>query len=1183
MKVMSTLALVLLVAAGPLRAEVKPVSEARVQQLKDLRWGMFVCWSFSTFSGKEWTPGITNVDFFKATEVATDQWARTAKEAGMGYILFLAKHHDGFCLWDTKTTDRKVTKAPLGRDVLAELKKSCDKHGIKLALYFSEGEWTWPDFPDGRKRRANGGYNPELKKAQLKELLTQYGPVEYIWFDHAVGDGGLSHADTIAFCKALQPDCFVGFNNGEQAGADIRLGEMGRPGPLEDHTAAGRHMDSPAAGSYRLAEFTYPILPAHKGGAMWFYSLPMHDELVYPAAKLYRDYLGAVKHGNVFALDVGPDYRGRLREIDVRTLREVGELIRGTAALPPEQSLAVEDLVDWAAFLGRHDPVWETLPTKFDDGAFLGNGLMGAMIFRDGERRLRFEVGRADVTEHRRDNNRLPIGGLVLETAGRIQDGTLRLLLHDAEVRGTVQTDAGSVAFRALVHTDRMALLLDVETAGGESAATFAWVPGHGQDKVNQKRFKDPPNPPAVTETVQGLPVCIQAREAGGEFATAWQEIATTNGRRVVLSVADSFPGHSARTEVAAVVREVAAADFDRLLADHRGWWHALYPRSFVSVPDPKLEGFYWIQFHKLASASRPDRVPVDLLGPWFRDTGWPRIWWNLNIQTLYLPVYAANQPALGESLVRFLDAKRTNFARNAKELYGIDHGATVPHTTCYEGLRGDGSCAPDKFINPGDFTWALHNYWLHYRHTMDHALVTNQAVHALYPLLRDSVNVYLHLLKPGDDGKLHLPVLHSPEYGNDTDNNYNLALLRWACRTLLEMNERYGFHDPLAPRWRETLERLVPYPVDATGLRIGAGMAFEKSHRHWSHILMVHPLQIMDLEETAHRDLVTRSIQHWLTVDGSRGVYGWSRAAAASLYAALGDGENAIAQIHQHMADARFVRPNTMYIEGSPVIECSIVLARSLQDMLLQSHGGELRVFPAAPAAWTNAVFHNLSAEGGFLVSAARSGGSTTWVRVHSRSGEPCRIRPGLGGNVRASVPMKDLGGGRFELELARGQEALLHAGERQPAAIVQPLALSARQSNLHGVKKTVPAPAPDGSCRASSEWGTGYEARQAYDGDESTRWGAAPGTRSGWLEIDKGANAKIARAVIVEGSWDRVRKYEVQAREGETWKTIVRGDGLGSRREHRFAPVTARFFRLNILEAAEVPTIHEFELHSE
>jgi alpha-L-fucosidase len=153
-----------------------------------------------------------------------------------------------------------------------------------------------------------------------------------------VGDGGLSHAETVQFVKALQPNCFVGFNNGDQEGADIRLGEMGRPGALEDHAAAGPHMDKKAGSSYRLAEFTYPIVPPHQGGAMWFYSLPRHDQLCLPAEKIYADYLGAAKFGNLFALDVGPDYGGKLREIDIQTLRKVGQYIRGETKPPPTPS-----------------------------------------------------------------------------------------------------------------------------------------------------------------------------------------------------------------------------------------------------------------------------------------------------------------------------------------------------------------------------------------------------------------------------------------------------------------------------------------------------------------------------------------------------------------------------------------------------------------------------------------------------------------------------------------------------------------------------------------------------------------------------------------------------------------------------------------------------------------------------
>jgi len=424
--------------------------------------------------------------------------------------------------------------------------------------------------------------------------------------------------------------------------------------------------------------------------------------------------------------------------------------------------------------------------------------------------------------------------------------------------------------------------------------------------------------------------------------------------------------------------------------------------------------------------------------------------------------------------------------------------------------------------------------------------------------LLRGSINLYLRLLKKGDDGKLHLPVQHSPEYGDAADNNYNLALLRWGCQTLIDLNQRYRLNDPLVPRWQETLASLTPYPVDENGLRIGADVAFTKSHRHWSHMLMVHPLHIMDANDPANRDLLYKSIHHWLTVDGSRGVYGWSRAAAASLYAALGDGDNAIASIHQHMADKRFVRPNTMYIEGSPVIECSIVLARSLQDMLLQSHNNIIRVFPAVPAAWTNAAFHNFLAEGAFLVSAERKNGRTQWVRVKSLAGEPCRIQ--FDGNIH-------------ELRLAQGEERFLGKGP----AVLAPLPISPADANPHGFEKVVSA---GKRATASSVWGKGFEADKAFDGNYSTRWGAKQKSRSGWLEVDLGAPTPVSRAIVVEFASRRTEQFAIEYKDGDTWKPLVTGTSIDSSKSFDFPPVTARYFRLNILKANEVPTITEFQL---
>lgn len=727
------------------------------------------------------------------------------------------------------------------------------------------------------------------------------------------------------------------------------------------------------------------------------------------------------------------------------------------ARTPAQSPVSVE--IDWPAFMARQDLVWETLPTDFDYGAFMGNGMLGTMIYKDGPNRLRWEMGRSDVTEHRRDNARLPIGGLVLTTAGTIEDGTLHLDLWNAEVRGTVQTDKGSVTFRSFIHTEQMVLFIDLQTTRGEKEATFQWDARVCQDFRNAKRFKDPPNPSPVSEMIDGLFTCTQPRFAGGQFTSAWKESPCDKGRRVILTIADSFPEDTSRDQAVRTVNEAKDADFAGLLNTHRGWWHAFYPKSVVSVPDPALESFYWIQFYKLACASRPHLVPVDLLGPWYRKTGWPRIWWNLNIETLYLPVYTGNRLELGESFTNFIDAKRRNFYRNAKEIWGFDECATVPHTTDYEGLRGDGSCAPDRYINPGDFTWALHNYYLHYRHCMDHSMVTDQSTHAFYPLLRASINLYLRLLKPGADGRLHLPVLHSPEYGDDADNNYNLALLRWGCQTLIDLNDRYELEDPLVRTWRQTLHNLVDYPVDENGLRLGAEVSITKSHRHWSHILMVHPLHIMTSDQPENRELLEKSVLHWLTVDNHKGINGWSRAAAASLYATLGDGENAIKQIHGHMSDKRFVRPNTMYIEGSPVIECSIVLNRSLQDMLLQSWGNKIAVFPAIPSSWKETVFHDLRAEGAFLVSAQRAEGKTAWVRIKSLAGEPCRVQPNLAGMPNLlingkQVTLQPSSDGIYSLPLATGDEALMFAGDKAPATVIRPIPADPSTHNPHGVK---------------------------------------------------------------------------------------------------------------------------------
>ena len=864
--------------------------------------------------------------------------------------------------------------------------------------------------------------------------------------------------------------------------------------------------------------------------------------------------------------------------------------------LSPLVALQASELVkgkmDWAAFLNRQDPVWGALPQKFDHGAFAGNGTLGLTIFQEGENALRFAMGRNDITSRARDNARLLIGGLRLTTKGKLIGGELRIDLWNAEIRGSAKTELGSLKFTAFVHARRNLVVIEHSASGGEADCAWTWMPEMAATgNASYDGFENILNPPCESGVTDGVAWCWQKRTAGGSYTAAWMK----KGERLFFTIADSFPQDESKLAAFDTLRQAAAQDADVLSKEHRGWWHSYYPASFLSVPDTQVEGFYWIQIYKLASAMRPDGMVMDLQGPWSRASGWPRIWWNLNIQIAYSPVYAANRLELGESFTRFIDSRRQAFVRNAKTIYGFDDCATTPHTSSYDGTNGDGQAAAKygNYINPGDFTWALWLYWQQYRYSMDESLMRRDGEHAFYPLLKGSVNLYMRLLQKDANGILHLPKMHSPEYGNAADNNYNLSLLRWACETLLALNERYRFEDPQVAEWRRVLKELTPYPSDANGFMIGADMPFSKSHRHWSHMLMVWPLHTISCEQPENKEIVEKTLSHWLNIDNGRQIYGWSAAAAAHIYATLGDGKNALQQLRSHHDNKRFVMPNTQYIEGSPVYECSLIAASSLQYMLLQSWGGIIRVFPAVPDEWAQASYQNLRAEGAFLVSAIRRDGKTLWVRVESLAGEQCLVKPGFRGSFDCDHPdkIKAVGNGIYEIALKKGEAAILYQG--QCAQNVQPCDQGLQKPNVWGLKELVIGGTPTqgmldttGSlslgkpAKASSEWSAAFAAGMATDGKIATRWSPASGKRSAWLELDLLKDCNVERAELYEFE-QRIVSWALEVKDGENWRAVANGGMVGAKKTISFPAIKARYLRFNILESDNgVPSILEFQL---
>lgn len=738
------------------------------------------------------------------------------------------------------------------------------------------------------------------------------------------------------------------------------------------------------------------------------------------------------------------------------------------AAAPLPQLVRAD--IDWASFLARQDPVWETVSPHWYDAPFLGNGTLGTMVKQTDPRTLRWDVGSTEVEDHRDPEmiggSRLPIGFFTLATEGDITAHTARLDLWNAEARGSVTTTRGRIEWRSYVHADDMLIVAEIDATGGESGATFAFKAEPAVSprfvRLTEDAKKNPGkpsrapkhydrNPDPVLSEEDGVRYCTQGLLAGGETVTAWTVAKNGAHSTLYATVAHTHPDKTARNKATATLRKALAAKPEALTEQHRAWWHLYLPESFVSFSDPRWESFYWIQIYKLGAATRPDRALIDNQGPWLQPTPWPGAWWNLNVQLSYWPAYTGNHLGIAQSLSNRLDAALPLLIKGVRPEYQADSAGIARSTGQTLWTRAIG--IPGEGAEVGNLLWACHNYWLHYRYSMHDGRLRDN----LFPLLRRAVNYYLHFLKPGDDGRLHIPKTHSPEYGEAEDCNYDLALLRWGCSALLQACERLKLDDPLVPRWKEVLAKLADYPVDENGYRIGRDVPFAKSHRHFSHLLMVYPLRLVDVEEPATRALIEKSVKHWHSFKGA--LQGYSFTGGALIYAALGKGDEALATLNGLNA---YLQPSTMYREAGPVIETPLSGAQVVNEMLLQSHGDVLRVFPAVPGAWSDVSFHNLLAEGAFLVSAAREGGKTSWVRVKSLAGERCRIRPGItGGPLRlhgtglTQEALKEVSPGIYEIAMRRGREALLYVGDQPPTATAKPVpAASGAAANPFGLK---------------------------------------------------------------------------------------------------------------------------------
>ena len=707
---------------------------------------------------------------------------------------------------------------------------------------------------------------------------------------------------------------------------------------------------------------------------------------------------------------------------------DMKQLLLLLAFLVSAGNLGAKETGSLEEYMATQSMKWEQLPMQWNEGAFLGNGRIGMMVYVDStDNSLTFWLSRPDVTDHRMaphrktsmgvmgasvltDFCRMDIGKMKLFPQARIQSGTMELDIYDAELTGVLHTDAGDIAFRAFTPYGRELNVVEVE-----SRVPCSWkqLPGSPRSPriivfpnlKEEMNYVDNPAPQCVAREHEGW--SVHPLLAGGDYATYWKETCGKRRSVLYLSTMNEVPASGlslpkAMAEVEAAVRKGA----DALREETRDWWRAYYETGTVCIPDKKMENFYHLQLYKLATCSHPQGPVMDTFGTFYKTSQWPGIWWNLNVQLTYMSTHATNRLEQGVNYQNLLDTLFVDIIRS----------------------RGAAKV--------GDSAWALHTYYSYMRYAglswqeiQEKFMPKAEAIYAMYlPHLQEKDNV------------INLLDTESPEYeGFKTydNSNYNLAALRWLLQTMTELGDRTGHRPAKYDEWKHILEKLHPAPVDENGYMIGSDKPLAKSHRHYSHLLSFYPLRLQDTTRPEVSAVLEKSIDHWLGIDHGNALAGYSYTGAASLYAYQGNGDKAYAQLHHFFnkpIGLAILLPNTMYVESggkNPVIETPLSAATAVTEFLLQGWGETLRVFPAVPQDWKDCSFRALRAEGGFVVSASRKGGKTEWVRIHSDAGRPCRIYlPGWKkvcqlqeGKVKVTAE----GNGYYRLEIPRGTDVVL------------------------------------------------------------------------------------------------------------------------------------------------------------
>ncbi|MFC2096915.1 glycoside hydrolase family 95-like protein [Bacteroidota bacterium] len=738
----------------------------------------------------------------------------------------------------------------------------------------------------------------------------------------------------------------------------------------------------------------------------------------------------------------------------------------------------------------KNNLIFEKLSDRWDEAIPLGNGMLGNLVWQN-EGKLRFSLDRADLWDLRPMKNldspkwkfkwvynqwlkndyapvqnqfdnpynqqpapsKIPAAALEFDISrlGEVESVELHVNTAVCEVKwknGAKLTafihatePVGWYRFEGIGETIEAELIKPayniegdketVDSHSGPDLRRLAYPPGEINKLGNSMKYDQ--------EGWGGFKYQVSVR---------WRE--GKNIQEGCWSISSEFQGWEKSIKAESITGTKMKEGFTRQLKRHISWWNNFWSKSNISLPDTVLEKQWYLEQYKFGAAARKGAPPISLQAVWTADNGKLPPWkgdfhHDLNTQLSYWPAYSGNHLDLEEGFIDWLWKYRNTFKNYTKEYYETN-GLNVPGVTT---LTGDpmGGWIQYSF-GPTVSAWLAHHFYLHWRYSMDRTFLKEKA----YPWIKD-VAIHLDEISvTGKDGKRKLPISSSPEIFDNSakawfinTTNFDLTLISWTFEKAAELALELGYTEE-ASKWSKILNEWPGQTIDEdSGLMFAPGFPYESSHRHFSHLMAYHPFGLIDWSNGPEDQKIIKNTINRLEEIGTDWWTGYSFSWMGNLYARAFNGDKA-AEVLKTFATC-FCLPNSFHVNGDQsgtgkskftyrpfTLEGNFAYAAGIQEMLIQSHTGIVRIFPAIPENWENVSFNNLRTEGAFLVSAKKENGEVTEIKVYSEKGGLFKIRIPFSTNFtsnRENIKPDDIvKDDIIVFELPAGEEVVLRSG---------------------------------------------------------------------------------------------------------------------------------------------------------